>query len=86
MAPDAKIDDGLLDVIILNKVSRRKLLSLFPLLFRGEHIEDNSIEVFKGKNISLKSDSVLSLTPDGETFGKTPITVTVHSKKIKMFC
>ncbi len=86
MAPDAKIDDGLLDVIILNKVSRRKLLSLFPLLFRGAHIEDNSIEVFKGKNISLKSDSVLSLTPDGETFGKTPITVTVHSKKIKMFC
>ncbi len=86
MAPDAQIDDGLLDVIILNKVSRRKLLSLFPLLFKGEHILDESIEVFTGKDILLKSSRSLSLTPDGETFGETPLEITLHPKKIKMFC
>lgn len=86
MAPDAKIDDGLLDIIILNKVSRIKLLSLFPLIFKGNHVEDDSVEVFKGKNISLKADQPLALTPDGETFGETPIDITMHPKKIKMFC
>lgn len=86
MAPNAEIDDGFLDVIILNKVSRRKLLSLFPLLFKGEHINDNAVEVFKGRNILLKSDQVLALTPDGETFGETPIDIKIHPKKIKMFC
>ncbi len=86
MAPGAKIDDGLLDVIILNKVSRLKLLSLFPLLFKGEHVNDDTVEVFTGKNISLKSDKPLLLTPDGETFGNTPIDVKIHHKKIKMFC
>lgn len=86
MAPEAKIDDGLLDIIILNKVSRLKLLSLFPLLFKGEHVNDDAVEVFTGKNISLKSDKQLLLTPDGETFGNTPIDVTIYPKKIKMFC
>ena len=86
MAPNAKIDDGLLDIVILNKVSRRKLLSLFPLLFKGEHILDNAVEVFTGKNISLKSDKKLVLTPDGETFGDTPIEVVMHHGKIEMFC
>lgn len=86
MAPDARIDDGLLDVIILNKVSRRKLLSLFPSLFKGDHVKDDAVEVFKGKNISLKSDYPLVLTPDGEIFGKTPIEVKIHPRKIKMFC
>lgn len=86
MAPDAEIDDGLLDVIILNKVTRRKLLSLFPLLFKGKHVDDDAVEVFKGRNISLKADRPLALTPDGETFGETPIDITMHPKKIKMFC
>ena len=86
MAPNAKIDDGLLDIVILNKVSRRKLLSLFPLLFKGEHILDDAVEVFTGKNISLKSDKKLVLTPDGETFGETPIDVIMHPGKIEMFC
>ncbi len=86
MAPSAKIDDGLFDVLILNKCSRLKLLSLFPLLFKGEHVDDSAVEVFTGKNISLKSEQQLALTPDGETFGETPIDVKMHSKKIKMFC
>ena len=86
MAPDAEIDDGLLDVVILNKVSRVKLLSLFPKLFKGTHINDPAIEVLKGKIISLKSSVPMALTPDGETFGETPVEITTYPKKIKMFC
>ncbi len=86
MAPNAEIDDGLMDIVILNKVSVMKLLSLFPKLFKGTHIGDEAVEVLRGKNISLKSSRPLALTPDGETFGNTPIEVSTHPKKIKMFC
>ncbi len=86
MAPNAEIDDGLMDIVILNKVSGMKLLSLFPKLFKGTHIGDEAVEVLRGKNISLKSSRPLALTPDGETFGNTPIEVSTHPKKIKMFC
>jgi YegS/Rv2252/BmrU family lipid kinase len=86
MAPAAEIDDGMLDVIVLNKVSRRKILSLFPLLFKGEHVNDDAVELFRGRNISLKSGIPLMLTPDGETFGDTPFEVKMHPGKIRMFC
>ena len=86
MAPGAEIDDGLLDVILLNKVNRRKILSLFPSIFKGEHVDDKVIEVFRGKQITLKSEKPLALTPDGETFGTTPLEIDVLNKKIQMYC
>lgn len=85
MSPSSRINDGLLDIIILQEVSRMKLLSLFPALFKGEHVNDSSIEVLKGKKIILTSETELPLTPDGETFGETPITVKIHPGKIEMF-
>lgn len=86
MAPDAEINDGLLDIILLNSISRRKVLSLLPAIFKGKHVEDEGVECFKGKKISVKSDRPLLLTPDGETFGTTPIDVQIHPGKIRMYC
>jgi diacylglycerol kinase (ATP) len=85
MAPSAKIDDGLLDVVLLNKVSRGTILKLLPTIFKGTHVEAPCVEVFQGKTISLRSERPLSLTPDGETFGETPIDVTVFPQKLEMF-
>lgn len=85
MAPNAEIDDGLLDVVILNKVSRGTLLKLLPTIFTGKHVEAPSVELFRGRTILLRSESPLALTPDGETFGQTPIDVTVHHRKLEMF-
>ena len=49
MAPKAKIDDGLLDVTLLNKVSRIGLLKAFPKVFTGEHIHLPEVETFTAK-------------------------------------
>ena len=55
-APRAKIDDGLLDIIILNKdISRLKLLKLLPLLFKGEHIKSSSVDYKTAKRIRITS-------------------------------
>ncbi len=85
MSPESKIDDGLLDIVILNRVSRLKLLKLFPVLFKGLHVKDPSVEVFKGKKIKLSSAIPLHLTPDGEILGKTPVEVTINPGSIEMF-
>jgi diacylglycerol kinase (ATP) len=55
MAPGALIDDGLFDVVVMNRTSRIKLLKLFPAIFKGTHVNDPVIEVFRGKKISLKT-------------------------------
>jgi len=86
MAPEARIDDGLFDVILLNKISRFNLLKVFPQIFKGTHIHDSHVETFRGKHIKLVTDKPQLLSPDGEVFGTTPIEVTMLTQKITMFC
>jgi diacylglycerol kinase (ATP) len=86
MAPDAKIDDGLLDIILLNNISKFNLLKVFPQIFKGTHILDSHMETFKGKHIKIVTETPQRLTPDGEVFGTTPIEVSILPQKINMFC
>lgn len=84
MAPAAQIDDGFLDVILLTKVSRGTILRLLPTIFKGTHVNEDCVEVYRGKKIIVRSELPLALTPDGETFGETPIEVTVHPHKLEI--
>jgi len=86
MAPDAKIDDGLLDVILLNDISKLNLLKVFPQIFKGTHVNDSHVETFKGRHIKIVTETPQRLTPDGEVFGTTPIEVSILPNKIAMFC
>jgi len=75
IAPEAEIDDGYLDVIILNKISRLKILKLFTSIYDGTHINYDEIEYIKAKNIKVTETNPGKLIPDGEIMGSTPITV-----------
>ncbi len=86
MAPVAKIDDGLLDIILLNNISKFNLLKVFPQIFKGTHILDSHVETFKGKHIKIVTETPQRLTPDGEVFGTTPVEVSILPNKINMFC
>ncbi len=85
MAPEAKIDDGLLDVIILKKISRLKILSLFPTIYSGKHVNYKEVESRKVKAITIETTLPLPLMPDGEFIGKTPVTITCLTHVLKLF-
>jgi diacylglycerol kinase (ATP) len=85
MAPDAIIDDGYLDVVLANKVSRRRIIKLLPTIFKGEHVLDEKVEVFKVKKIRIETDVPKSLIPDGELFGSTPIEIECLHKDVSFF-
>lgn len=85
MAPEAKIDDGLLDVTLLNRVTRRKLLKCFPKVFTGEHVELDEVETFKAKHIKIETNIPKVLTPDGEVYGETPVEVDCLQKAVEIF-
>ena len=86
MAPDAVIDDGLLDIILCNSLTRFQLLKIFPSIFKGKHTDHPKMEVFRGRNISLRSNTPMALTPDGETFGSTPLEIRISPLRVRMFC
>lgn len=75
MAPDAKLDDGRLDVTLLNRVTRRRLLSAFPRIFKGTHVELDEVESFTIRKLHIETDRPRLLTPDGELLGHSPVTI-----------
>jgi len=83
IAPEAVIDDGLLDVIVLNKISRLRLLRLFTSIFDGTHINYPEIEYIKAKSIKVVEEKPGKLIPDGEILGSTPIEVECLQKDIQ---
>lgn len=85
MAPSAEIDDGLLDVTLVRKITRRKLLKTFPKIFTGEHIYIDEVETFKGKQIKIETSEPKVLTPDGEMLGTTPVEIECLKHAIEVF-
>ena len=85
MAPAAKIDDGLLDVTIAKKLNRRKLLSSFPKIFTGEHVNLDEVDTYQAKNITIHTDVPKIMTPDGEILGETPTEVTCLANDVEVF-
>jgi diacylglycerol kinase (ATP) len=85
MAPNAVIDDGLLDVTIARKLNRRRLLKCFPKIFTGEHVLLPEIETFQAKSIKIVSKTIKVLSPDGELIGTTPVEVECLKQKIEVY-
>ena len=85
MAPSAKIDDGLLDVTLLNKLSRVKVLQCLPKIFTGTHVQMKEVETFKARRIKIETTPAKTLTPDGQLMGSTPIEVECLPGAIEVF-
>jgi YegS/Rv2252/BmrU family lipid kinase len=85
MAPSAKIDDGLLDVTLLNKLSRVKVLQCLPKIFTGTHVQMKEVETFKVKRINIETVPAKILTPDGQLMGTTPIEIECLPGAIDVF-
>lgn len=85
MAPHAQIDDGLLDVTLVRKLSRRRLLQCFPKIFTGEHITMPEVEQFQVRHIRIETAEPKILTPDGELLGSTPLEVESLPQALEVF-
>lgn len=85
MAPSAILDDGLLDITLLNKVTRIKLLQALPKIFTGDHVKMKEVECFKASHIKIVTEPNKLLTPDGQLMESTPIEVECLSKGIEIF-
>jgi len=86
IAPQAKLDDGLLDVIVLRHgASRLKILSLLNRIYDGTHVEDPVVEHYTASQISLSSNQADLLNIDGELVGTTPFDLKVSPGAFEMF-
>ena len=85
MAPDASIDDGLFDVVITGPIGRRSLLSTLPKIFKGTHGQNPAVRFYRARSVTVATVPPKGLLPDGELFGSTPTTVSIHPKLVRYF-
>lgn len=78
LAPDASIEDGLLDVVLTSRTSKLRFLGSLPKVFSGRHIEDPSVEVLRARSISVEADRPFQVYADGDPIADLPATIRVR--------
>jgi diacylglycerol kinase (ATP) len=84
IAPDAVPDDGLLDITVVHRLSKLKLLLVFINVFWGKHVRFKEVRTFKGRMVSIQSLSSLYVHADGEDIGFTPLNIHVQTKTLQV--
>lgn len=85
LAPDASLQDGLLDVYILEKVGRARLIgSLLPRVYIGKHGGQAGVRFLRAKQVSVVTDQPLLVEMDGEQPGRSPVSVAVVPQALRV--
>ena len=83
ISPDADPADGVLDITIIHKASRGKLLRLLPLTYTGGFVRSPAVERLRAHTVELDGDD-LFVMGDGEEMGDVPATVEVDAGALRL--
>lgn len=88
IAPDARLDDGVLDVVIAGPLSRRELLAIFPRVYNGTHLRHPACTVLRTKTVLIEHSHVGPEPPaafaDGERIGPLPLRAEVRPGAVRL--
>jgi diacylglycerol kinase (ATP) len=72
IAPEADPSDGLFDVLIIGDVSKVDLLWSLPRIYRGTHLTHPKVTLKRTKEVTISSDTKMSIQADGDLIGEAP--------------
>ena len=84
VAPDALMDDGLFDVLLVKPLGRLEFLRIYPRVFSGTHVTDPRVIMARGATVSLDVRGVVAYA-DGEALTPLPITATIKPGALSIF-
>ena len=86
IAPQAKMDDGLLDICIVGGVDPFKRFCMFPTIYSGRHLKVKEVEYFQAGRVRVETEHPLDMYADGEFVCRTPVEVGVERAALKVVC
>jgi diacylglycerol kinase (ATP) len=72
LAPDAKPDDGLFDVVLIGDVTKRDFITTAPKIYKGTYLAHPKVELLRSRAVSVDAPERLPIELDGEQVGTTP--------------
>jgi len=89
IAPDAKFDDGLFDIVTIGDASAFRILMNAPRLYFGAHLRMNEVTHVLARQISarpVRKDEEVRVELDGEVVGRLPATFEVVPRALRLRC
>lgn len=84
LAHEARMDDGLLDICFVRPLNKLRLLRLFRVVYRGEHIAMKEVEYFRAARVRLRTEPATDIFADGEYIGITPVEIGVRRNALRV--
>jgi diacylglycerol kinase (ATP) len=81
---DAKLDDGLLDVLILRNLGYLDLARYLTGIFTGTHTDFEDVEYFQSPALYVRSEQEVPVEVDGELIGKLPVQFQIGPRKLRV--
>jgi YegS/Rv2252/BmrU family lipid kinase len=77
IAPDADLADGEFDVVTVGEVGKLRSLAILPKVFRGAHVEEDEVSVFRASRLELSASRPFPVYADGEHLTDLPAALRV---------
>jgi diacylglycerol kinase (ATP) len=84
VTPLALPDDGLLDICVVSKLNKLKLLCWVPTIFFGGHLRLKQVEYFQAELVRIETGRELELYADGDFACKTPVEIGVLRRALRV--
>jgi len=77
VAPDAELDDALLDVVMTGEVPKGRFLRNLPKVFKGTHLEEPEVSTLRAAEIEVSADRGFDVYADGECVTELPARISL---------
>jgi len=85
ITPEAILDDGLLEICVVEEMGRFKYLSIIPKVFKGTHASIKGINFYRAKEVVIQSSEPVLAQVSGEVIeGQKEFTITLLPKSLKL--
>ncbi len=86
VAPDAELDDGLLDIVVSSASTKLKFVRVLPKVFKGEHVDEENVSVARAASVRIAADRPFTVYADGDPIGELPVTIRAVPRALKVLC
>lgn len=83
ITPEARIDDGQLDLCLVHRTTRLQLLKTLPRAYTGSHVRSAFVETARGTEFRFESERPMVVYADGEKITQTPVTFELAPQKLR---
>jgi YegS/Rv2252/BmrU family lipid kinase len=84
IAPDAELDDGCFDIVAVGEVGKLKFVGNLPKVFKGTHVEEEQVSVFRARHLELTASKPFPVYADGEHLSDLPASLRVLPRALSV--